>query len=62
MLCSVFLFKLLYIISLNRLNKLTGKNITECMESSETQYFWFRTTLASSDSIGMFKLIVFLVD
>jgi len=32
----------------------TGRNITECMESSETQYFWFRTTLQASDSIDSF--------
>lgn len=32
----------------------TGKNITECLESSETQYFWFRTTLDASDSIDDF--------
>jgi hypothetical protein len=29
-----------------------GKNMTECEMSSETQYFWFRTTLDSSDSLG----------
>ncbi|XP_023345214.1 sodium- and chloride-dependent transporter XTRP3A [Eurytemora carolleeae] len=44
---------------------ITGKNITECMESSETQYFWFRTTLASSDSIENFdginwKILMYL--
>jgi len=36
---------------------ITGKNITECMMSSETQFFWFRTTLQSSDSIDNFELM-----
>ena len=26
--------------------------VAECEESSETQYFWFRTTLDATDRIG----------
>jgi len=36
---------------------ITGKNMTECEMSSETQYFWFRTTLDSSDSLDNFDSI-----
>ena len=31
--------------------------VVECDLSSETQYFWFRKTLDSSDSIGKFSFI-----
>ena len=32
--------------------------VTECELSSETQYFWFRKTLDSSDSIGKFNYLL----
>ena len=31
-------------------------SVAECEMSSETQYFWFRTTLDTSDSIGIYHL------
>ena len=34
-------------------------SVAECEMSSETQYFWFRTTLDTSDSIGIYHLHLF---